>query len=126
MTNESRQSPYSGSNTGGSNTKQTKRPKSNFGRSFFLLLLFLSVLAISGVGLFAPVRLALAQEQVLGLLHGGVVSSEEVSYVDGCVRIKGLEAAQAIARVHRTTTFKDGTTLEIIFSERPVPTNVTC
>jgi hypothetical protein len=88
-----------------------------------LIFLFAAVLALAGVGLFAPARLAIVHEQVLGLLHGGIADTFEETYVDGCVVVPGSDQAQAITRTRRIVTYRNGTTLEVVFSGRPAPTN---
>ncbi len=111
----------------GSTATKPQRRRSSGGGLIFLLLLLLAVsLGLAGVGLFAPTRLAIAQEQTLGLLNGGIMSSTETTYVDGCVRIPGADQPQAITRTRRSVVFRNGTTLEIVFSGRPAPTNVQC
>jgi hypothetical protein len=91
-----------------------------------LILLLLGSVSLFGVGFLAPARLALAQEQVLGVLHGGIVDREERTFVDGCVRVEGLDAPQAVTRTIRLSRFGDGTSLMVIFDSRPTPTNVPC
>ncbi|MFV9503698.1 MAG: hypothetical protein AB4911_03950 [Oscillochloridaceae bacterium umkhey_bin13] len=90
---------------------------------FMLVILMAGVIAIAGVGLFAPARLAIVHEQALGLIHGGIASTNEETYVDGCVSVPGLDGRRAITRTHRTVTFRNGTTLEVVFSGAPAPTN---
>jgi hypothetical protein len=90
------------------------------------MLLLIGTVAFAGVGFFAPTRLAMAQEQALGLLHGGVASTDEQPFVDGCVLLEGASAPQAVTRTRRTVVFRDGTALEVTFSGKPAPTNVGC
>ena len=70
--------------------------------------------------------LALVQEQSLGLLRGGIVAQQEQTFVDGCVRLEGFDTPQAITRTKRLVIYGDGTSLEVVFSGRPTPTNMTC
>jgi hypothetical protein len=101
------------------------RRKGIFGSGFtFLLLLFLTcVVALGGIALFMPARIGMAQEYLVGALHGGIANSYEEHYVDGCVDVPGSDGPRAITRTRRYTTFRDGTTLEVVFSGRPVLTN---
>lgn len=105
----------------------TARPrrKSFFGSgfTFFVLLFLIGALALGGITLFLPVRLGMAQEYLVGMLHGGIADSYEEHYVDGCVTVPGVDGPRAITRTRRYTTFRDGTTLEVVFSGRPVLTN---
>ncbi|PDW04103.1 hypothetical protein CJ255_05270 [Candidatus Viridilinea mediisalina] len=94
-----------------------------FGFKFLLIMLTLAMLGLGGIGIFAPSRLAIFQEQALGLLHGGIADRNEETFVDGCVRVANSDVPQAITRTKRTVIFGDGTTLEITFSGRPTATN---
>lgn len=110
----------------GSVVIKPQRRRNGAGLMFILVLLIAGVLALAGVGLFAPTRLALVQEQALGLLHGGVVNTSEQTFVDGCVQTEGAVTPQAVTRTRRTLVFRDGTSLEVTFSGAPAPTNVQC
>jgi len=66
------------------------------------------------------------QERAIGMLHGGVTSSEEHTFIDACVSIPDAEGTQAVTRTVRTTSFQDGTTLSVTFSSPPSPTNSQC
>jgi hypothetical protein len=103
------------------------RPKRGLGGAGIVALLTLTLVgavAFAGVGLFAPARLAVAHERALGLLHGGIAGSIEETYVDGCVAVEGADAPQAITRTRRVVSYGDGTSLEVVFSAKPAPTNV--
>ena len=99
-------------------------------RAGLMMMLFVGMiafaLAVAATGLFAPNSLALVQEQALGVLRGGIVAQDEQTFVDGCVRLEGFETAQAITRTKRVVVYADGTTLEVVFSGRPTPTNMAC
>ena len=102
------------------------KPRRRAGRSIGLLLVVLT-LAVAGtlaMGLFLPARLALVQERVVGVLHGGVAASEERTFVDACVQ--SAEGPQAVTRTVRTTLFQDGTSIAVTFSSAPTPTNSQC
>jgi hypothetical protein len=102
----------------------TPRPRrKRSGATFVLLLLITATIALGGVALFLPTHLGIAQEYIVGALHGGVAERYEEHYVDGCVTIPGADGPRAVTRTRRYTTFRDGTTLEVVFSGRPVPTN---
>ncbi|WP_124681822.1 hypothetical protein [Candidatus Viridilinea mediisalina] len=111
----------------GANSSAAARPKKRgmggFGFKFLLIMLTLAMLGLGGIGIFAPSRLAIFQEQALGLLHGGIADRNEETFVDGCVRVANSDVPQAITRTKRTVIFGDGTTLEITFSGRPTATN---
>lgn len=103
--------------------KPRRRGLGGAGLILFLIVALSIALTLAGFGLFAPTRLALAQEQTLGLLHGGIVAVSEQTYVDGCVSLEGYDGPQAITRTHRVVSFYDGTTLEVVFSGKPAQTN---
>jgi hypothetical protein len=101
--------------------------RSGFGVIRFLfLLLVLIVGAVLVIGFVWPVRLAIVQERVLGLFHGGITSSEEQKAFDTCMMVDGFEEPQAISRIIRTTRFRDGTSLSVTFSEPPLSMNKPC
>jgi hypothetical protein len=109
-------------------TNQTKPRRRGFGGGLFffmILLLLVAAIATGGAGLFVPARLALVQEQTLALLHGGIASREEQTFVEGCVTVQGIDQPQAITRVRRETHFGDGTSLVVVFSSQPA-TNSAC
>jgi hypothetical protein len=107
----------------GSVVIRPRRSAGGAGLIALLIILLTGVIAIAGIGLFAPTRLAVAHEQALGLLHGGVAEVDEQSYVDGCVAVAGAEAPQAVMRTRRVVSYRDGTTLEVVFSAQPAATN---
>lgn len=108
-------------------SQTTARPKKRgmggAGFMFLLIILVVGALGLGGIGLFAPTRLAIVHERTLSLLHGGIASSNEQTYVDGCVRVEGQEGPRAVTRTQRTVVFGDGTTLEVVFSGAPAATN---
>lgn len=104
-------------------TRPKRRGLGGAGIMFFLMIVLAGALSLGAVGLFAPSRLALVQEQTLGLLHGGIAATDETTYVDGCVSVEGQEGPRAVTRTRRTVIFRDGTTLEVVFSGTPAPTN---
>jgi hypothetical protein len=89
----------------------------------FLLLIVL-VIALAGTAVLSPQSLGFVQENVLGVLHGGIVDANEDIYVDNCVPINGQ--IMAVPRVRRTVRYRDGTELVIIFSERPYSSDAEC
>ncbi|MBX0326233.1 hypothetical protein K2Z83_00810 [Oscillochloris sp. ZM17-4] len=95
------------------------------GAALILLLLFLTAgaVALAGLGIFSPASLAAPQERILGMIHGGVADTAEETYVDGCVQIPGADGPRAVTRTRRTLTFRDGTSLEVVFSGAPALTN---
>lgn len=104
------------------------KPRRRAARGAALLLIFLAVgsVALLGLGFFTPARLALVQEQVVSVFHGGVAASEERTFVDACVAVPGADAPQAVTRTIRTTLFHDGSSISVTFSSAPTPTNGTC
>jgi hypothetical protein len=103
------------------------KPRRRFGIRLALVLIFAIVICmLLGFSLFMPARLALAQERVLGLLHNGIAESAERSYVDACVRIEGDDNTYAVTRTVRTITYRDGTSLSVVFSSSPTPTIAQC
>lgn len=88
------------------------------------LLLILGVVGIAATGVLAPQSLSFLQENVLGVLHGGIADVSEERYVDNCVPMEGQ--VMAVPRVRRTVVFNDGTSLVIVFSERPHPSDAEC
>lgn len=102
------------------------RRRSNAGAVMFLLLITIGLVGVLGVGFLAPSRLALVQEQVLRVIHGGIVDTTEETIVEGCLRLEGYDTPQAVTRTVRTVTFGDGTSLTITFTSRPAPTNMAC
>ena len=102
------------------------RRRSSGGLVALLLLFLIICLLLIGFGVFFPARLALVQERTLGLLHGGIVERTERTYVDACVQVQGADGPQAVTRTVRTIAFGDGTSLAVIFSSAPTPTNTQC
>ena len=103
------------------------KPRRRGAGGMALLILVLSAIALtSGFVFFAPAKLSLVQERAISLLHGGIASSEERTFIDACVSIPDAEGTQAVTRTVRTTSFHDGTTLSVTFSSPPAPTNSQC
>ena len=96
------------------------------GMALLLVLLLSAGVIALGFGFFAPAKLALFQERAIGLLHGGVTTIEERTFIDACVSVPDAEGAQAVTRTVRTTSFSDGTSLSVTFSSPPSPTNSQC
>jgi hypothetical protein len=104
------------------------KPRRRAGRVLGLLVIVAIVcnVGILGMGFFVPARLAIVQERVVGLFHGGVAGSEERSFVDACVANPESGAPQAVTRTIRTVLFNDGATMAVTFSSQPTPTNSQC
>ncbi len=102
------------------------RSRSAAGAVLLLIVLLSASLALLGIGFFAPAKLAVVQERVIGVLHGGVVGSEEHTFVDACIEAQDAAGPQAVTRTIRTTVFLDGTSLSVTFSSIPRPTNSRC
>jgi hypothetical protein len=104
--------------------KPRRRPVS--GAALVLVMIFIVVVLLAGVGIFLPARLAYAQEQALSLLHGGVIGREERTFVDACVQLPDANGPQAVTRTVRTIAFGDGTMLAVTFSSSPTPSVASC
>lgn len=91
-----------------------------------ILFFLLTGVSVLGVGVMSPVRLGVIQEQVIGLIHGGIVNQDLETFVDNCVIIREGEPPRAIPRTRRRVFFRDGTSLEIIFSGTPIASNAQC
>ncbi|MBC8161653.1 MAG: hypothetical protein H7Z42_10585 [Roseiflexaceae bacterium] len=102
-----------------------QRRKGNGGYMFFLLLLLAGCLALAVVAFLGPARLAIPQEQVLGLLHGGIIAVDEQTAVECAPNAQG-GTPQAITRTSRTAMFRDNTALVTIFSSAPASTQLVC
>jgi hypothetical protein len=96
------------------------------GMALLLVLLLTTIVIALGFGFFAPAKLALFQERAIGLLHGGVTTIEERTFIDACVSVPDAEGTQAVTRTVRTTSYNDGTSLSVTFSSPPTPTNSLC
>ncbi|HWQ15109.1 MAG TPA: hypothetical protein VNL77_20090 [Roseiflexaceae bacterium] len=94
--------------------------------ALLVLLLLLAGVSALGAAAFAPISLGFVQEHVLGLVHGGVVATEERTFVDACAQLPDAEGPQAVTRTVRTTTFRDGTQLSVTFTSGPMPTITKC
>jgi hypothetical protein len=70
-----------------------------------------------------PASPATLHEQLIGWTRGGIVLHSEETFVDGCVTVPGAAQPQAVTRTVRTTEYADGTSLQVIFSSAPRPTN---
>lgn len=81
------------------------------------------MLAISliGLGFLQPVKLAVAQEFIIGFTRGGIRETIEVTSVDSCIRVAGSNQLQSITRTRRVTTYNNGSVLELVFSDPPLP-----
>jgi hypothetical protein len=102
------------------------RKRSGIGVMVLLAILLLASPTLLAFGFFAPAKLTVAQEHIIGLFHGGVAGVEEHTFVDACAHTQDDAGPQAVTRTVRTTLFRDGTTLSVTFSSPPTPTNSTC
>ncbi|WP_298405664.1 hypothetical protein [uncultured Chloroflexus sp.] len=89
----------------------------------FLWLFVITMLAISliGLGFLQPVKLAIAQEFIIGVTRGGIRETIEATSVDSCIRVAGRDQLQSITRTRRVTTYNNGSVLELVFSDPPLP-----
>ena len=102
------------------------RRRAGSGAVLLLALVLIAAVLLVGFGIFSPARLAYAQEQTLGLLHGGVIGREERTFVDACVQLPDVDGPQAVTRTVRTIAFGDGTVLAVTFSSSPTPSIAPC
>ena len=102
------------------------RRRAGSGAAIMLALVLIVAVLLAGFGIFSPARLAYAQEQTLGLLHGGVIGRAERTFVDACVLLPDADGPQAVMRTVRTIAFGDGTTLAVTFSSSPTPSVASC
>lgn len=87
------------------------------------LLLVVGAVAIGGTAILSPQSLVFFQEQTLGIIHGGVVDRNEQKFEE-CIQTN--EGTRVITGVRRVTRFRDGTSLETVFRERPLPSDRQC
>lgn len=114
------------STSNGGQPAAKQRRKGNGGLVFFLLIVLVASAALAVVAFLAPARLAMPQEQVLGLVHGGIVGVEEITNVECAPLAQSGGASQAITRTSRTVMFGDNTSLVTVFSSAPADTALTC
>lgn len=100
------------------------RRRLGFAKLVLLGFVIFSVIVVLLFGLFRPAQLAIVQEQVLALLHGGIASREEQRYIEACVATP--DGFQASERTIRTVHYKDGTWLSVSFAARPSKTTASC
>jgi hypothetical protein len=100
------------------------RRRLGFGKLVLFGFVMIGIVAVLLLGLFRPAQLAIVQEQVLALLHGGVASREEQRYIEACVATP--DGFQASERTIRTVHYKDGTWLSVSFAARPSKTTASC
>ncbi len=87
----------------------------------WLFALVMLVISLLGLGFLQPVKLAIAQEFIVGVTRGGIRETVETTSVDSCIRIAGSSDLFSITRTRRVTTYNNGSTLELIFSDPPLP-----
>lgn len=103
------------------NQKPSAKPKRRFGCTLWLFVFAVLALGLLGVGFLQPVKLAIAQEYIVGFTRGGIRETVETTSVDSCIRIAGSNELVSIPRTRRVTTYNNGTVLEITFSDQPLP-----
>lgn len=84
---------------------------------FFLLLIVGFALVLAGTAFVAPERLSIPQEQIIGLLRGGVVGANDNRVLGDCTG----SPPQAVPRTERVVSFADGSALVIIIYDPPQP-----
>jgi hypothetical protein len=105
---------------------QKPKRKSNIGAVLLFFTLIGTSIGGGGAGVLVPAQLAFGQEQLLGLLNGGIAATDERTFVDACARVPGFATPQAVTRTVRTTYFRNGTALTVTFDGRPTPTITEC
>ncbi|MGQ9480233.1 hypothetical protein [Chloroflexus sp.] len=101
--------------------KPPAKPKRRFGCTLWLFVFAVLTLGLLGVGFLQPVKLAIAQEYIVGFTRGGIRETVETTSVDSCIRIADSNELVSIPRTRRVTTYNNGTVLEITFSDQPLP-----
>lgn len=101
------------------------RRRSGAGTLFMLMILAVGLGVLLFVGFLAPTKLVTPQEQLLGLLHGGIATIDDAVKVE-CVAQDQDGVRQATTSTERTITFRDATVLTIIFNTAPAPTTLNC
>lgn len=93
---------------------------------FLIFVVVIIPLFLIGVGRYEPVKLGIVHEQLLGLMKGGATPTQEEVVVEGCAKLPHVDGFWAVRRIKRTTWFADGSSLTLIYSEPPEPTNTQC
>jgi hypothetical protein len=107
--------------------------KKSSGPLLILIVIIFFPIILLAVGKYEPTKLAIIQEQILGILHGGVSRPSESSEVDPCVVvpyqqrtpiengviIQQRQTMKAVRRFERTVRFGDGAEMTIIYSAPP-------
>ncbi|KAB8140994.1 hypothetical protein F8S13_20945 [Chloroflexia bacterium SDU3-3] len=88
-----------------------------------LVLVLLAVIAVLVLGLLSPLQLAFPQQQLLGLIHGGIADVEDKTIVE--CNPQGGEAGPTSRQV-RTIVFNDSTSLVITFASSPTGNALQC
>jgi hypothetical protein len=99
--------------------KPPKRRRS--GCTIWLFVLVFLILSVIGFGFFRPATLAIAQELVIGITRGGILITEEKTWVESCILDQETNELVSVPRTRRETKFNNGSVLEITFSDPPLP-----
>ncbi len=91
------------------------------GCMLWLFVVLILIISLLGLGFVQPVKLAIAQEFIIGVTRGGIRETIEATSVDSCIRVAGRDQLQSITRTRRVTTYNNGSVLELVFSDPPLP-----
>ncbi|NJK79743.1 MAG: hypothetical protein HC876_17715 [Chloroflexaceae bacterium] len=94
------------------------RGGSKGGSALFLLLFMVLVFGAgvaAGTAFIAPAKLSIPQEQIIGLMRGGVRDQQEVQVVGDC----SGDPPQSVPRTERAVVFADGTSMRVIIFGSP-------
>ncbi|WP_298815178.1 hypothetical protein [Chloroflexus sp.] len=102
---------------------QSKPPvkRRRSGCTLWLFVLVMLTISLLGLGFLQPLRLAIAQEYIIGITRGGIRETVQTTSVDSCIRVAGSNELQSVTRTRRVTTYNNGAVLELIFSDPPLP-----
>jgi len=105
--------------------KEAAKPRRKGGSGMLLMLVLVLVAAIAVVvlGLLSPLQLAFPQQQILGLIHGGIADVQDKTIVD--CDAQGGETGPS-SRQQRTIVFNDNTSLVITFASSPTGNALQC
>ncbi len=84
---------------------------------FFLLLILGFAAVLAGTAFLAPERLSIPQEQLMGVLRGGVVNTIDNQVLGDCTG----DPPRAVPRTERVVQFADGSLITIVIYEPPQP-----
>ncbi|WP_322488375.1 hypothetical protein [Chloroflexus sp.] len=91
------------------------------GCNLWLFILAMISMSLLGLSFLQPTKLTIVQEFIIGIPRGGIRETVETTSVDSCIRVAGSNELLSITRTRRVTTYNNGSVLELIFSDPPLP-----